>query len=482
MMVARFKKIDKSSLWAALLVSIWFLVNLYLASQRSISCDEWPKFDYMGLGLKRALYMHLSELAPYAPGEIFLGAASKNLFGWFLPNEIWTRLPALGFGAATLALGFGLRLRFLVLPLLFSVTLTSFVTQFQPYAAMVFGGALAFAITHDENPEQPLLLGRLAWFNLFFGHIYGICFVALAQAFRRKWLEVAAGACGVVAILAVHFHLRRTFAPMHAEFPPAVEIIRQTGGTLTNPHKAAYLFLPLLAAGLVFLGGRRPTKLFSVAALLAATILAPMLASKAGDYMFLPRQIVGGVVPVLAVAALGFEWLLALVARKWGAAARQALLVTGWCLNIAASVLPWVLFVRGVPPFVDQPLHRLKALTREIVDSGATHVLWTETGTGSSGVWYFNSILGKASHLPAQNYRSHDLALQKDCWSRAGKPDFCVHLLTDLAFLYNAEHALGGSARVHELITSGDPVKFDAVVHSLDEFRNAGKVVVLRTW
>ncbi len=472
------RKMQKSLGWGFLLVGAWFFVNLYLASQRSLSCDEWPKFDYMSLSLKNALHMQLSELAPYAPGEIFIGAACKYLFGGTLSNEIWARLPALLFGAGTVALGLSLRLRFMILPLLFSVSLTSFVTQFQPYGAMMFGGALAFKLLYDEKSRNPVL-SRLAWFNLLFGHIYGICFVALAQFFRRKWLGVAAAVGVVVAILVLHFYIRRPFGPLQAEFTPLAEIIRQTGGTLTNPHKAAYLYLPLALAGLVFLGRRDPRKFFWVLALLAATILAPMLASKASGYMFLPRQIVGGLVAVLATAALGFDGLLALIRRR---SVRRAALVLGWSLNVAASVLPWAAYVHGEAPFVDQPLHRLKSLTREIADSGANQVLWTETGTAGSGAWYFDSIFGKEQRLPQQKYRSHGLALQRDCWRRAGRPDFCVHLLTDAAFLYDGESLLNTSADVRALLTSGDPVVFDAVVHSLQSFDTGGKPRALRTW
>lgn len=453
----------------------WTAVHLYLSHQRGAWVDEWWRFRQMNFGLFAALKDLFIEISPFGPGEILLGKLAQLILSPFSIPELWGRIPSLIFGALTVWLALTSGQRFLILPTLFSVSLTTFSTQFRPYAALIFGGALAFRMIWDNRP-----LSRfekiLAWFNAFFGHVYGMCFVAFASFLRRWWIHVVGTAVYIVLIFIARELVGATTSrgASAADFAPFFTTVKQILGTLTNPHKASYVVAPLAAYGLFRACQRDKSALWKAAVFFGMTIVGPIVATVIAKYYFLPRQVVGALFGVLWLAAIGLEDIAERLRRA------RLPVALAWVLNIAVSVGPWAAFVAGVPPFVDQPLHKFRQIAERSVAMGAKNVLWTDPGTSQSADIYFERVLGKPI-VTAQSQTIAGVQTAKSCW----KQGLCIYFMNDVAATWDKSRLIAPDSPMLKILSSSD-IKFDVLVYSADyppsSFPLKTDALVMRIW
>jgi hypothetical protein len=451
------------------LLGAWFVVHAFLSNQRGFWVDEWFRHAQMQMGLLRALKDLFSEISPFGPGEILLGYTNKFLFSSFVSEELWMRLHSVTFGLLTFWLSVRSKEKYFVFLSFFSVALTAMATQFRPYSALVYGGALAFYLIRKREPLDKA--DRvLFWFNLFMGHIYGICFAGFALFFRREYLIVAVSVVYVIAIICLNYSMRPPFDYVR-DMPPALEVIKQSIGTLGNPQKFGYFFLVFCALGLWDSIRRNPRQGLQLAALLMLTTAGPVMATYFGRYYFLPRQVVGGSLVFLGLAAMGLR--LASDTLKTKSKSASQILVLSAAVAISGS---WLAFVLGKPPFIDQPLHRFKQIARESKAKGYKNVFWVDSGTSGSAFFYFKSVYSDAVAQPFSKELG-GLRLNVLCVSNNA---VCVYAPTDAAFVWDAPR-LVQEANVRSLI-DGTAFPFDLVVHGLHRFPYPSPTPLLRTW
>lgn len=439
----------------AAVVLAWFALHAYFSAHRSMWVDEWARYDQMKLGLLDALKSLFSEISPFAPGEILLAWLDKQLFSTFLSDDLWMRLHSVYFGALTVWLACRSRLRFLIVPIVFSVALTAFATQFRPYSQLIFGGALAFYLIIKREKLDRIDQG-LTWFGLTFGHIYGICFVGMASVFRRDWFKAVFAVLYVSAILAVHHHFKTPHVGV-LNFPPLIETVKQSLGALGNPHKAAYFFSIFVVIGLATLFKRDRPLALKLSALLAASVLGPILATYAANYYFMPRQVVGGSFIFMGLAAIGLSQ------ARHRFLSKSRVMAVIWVSVAICSIGPWLAYVRGVPPFIDQPMHKFKALAANLIKEGYRNVLWMDSGTAGSARIYFTKAMNAE---PAESIMDQfGFSLLRLCWS---EKSFCVYILRDSDSVWDKDKLLR-SPDFQRLLASGQPTRFDALVHLLPD-------------
>jgi hypothetical protein len=451
------------------LIFTWTAIALVVAYQRSFWCDELIRLGQYKEGLVGGLRSLFREPSPFSPGELVLNWVSGTLFGWLLPEEVWARLPGIAWGAGTLALAASLRIPFLGLLACGSVALLMLSAEMRPYGSLIFGGAAGFALLWAKGkPSRGL--NWAAWLALAGAHIYGVCFVAFAAMLRRQWGKAVAGAVFVVVVLAQY--------KLGLGNPQAfswIDLLKQTLGTLGNPHKATYVLFPLAAAGYAALwrGDRRLA--LETAAYLVVTVLFPIAATVRSGYFFVPRQVAGGVVPYLACVALGLRLALKI--------APKPLVQFVW---VAVAAVPWILsVVLKIPPFPNQPIHRLRETAAGLAGAqpGAyTNILMLDPCNQPSLEYYLKRFMD-AAPLPSERVTRADHELTRTCWrSDARHPrGFCLYSLHDSRFCSVGADEFAPGAKSAALFATDVPERFDAVVHSFPSLEVKG-VRALRTW
>ncbi|MBI3542039.1 MAG: hypothetical protein HY075_02010 [Deltaproteobacteria bacterium] len=421
-------KTDDRALHAAIL-ALWGIVNVWIAHGRSAWMDELARYEEVATPVKAGLKTLLEEASPFVPGELLLGYVARGLFSRVATEEVWGRLPSLLFGGLTLWLALRMRKPVVAAVVFFSAAVTAYSTEFRPYSALLFAGALSFFLLWERKRKLTRFESALTWFTIFFTHLYGICFVGMACFFRRDWAKAAAAALYVVAFLGVYMSYHHGGVgdwTVPAQFPGWGGTIKQTLGNLANPHKASYLIAPLFAVGAwrLWAAGERE-RLGWLALLLAVTIGAPMLAVVVGRYVFYPRQIVGAVFPFLFVAALGLEWL----------AARARLPKLALPAGTAVMAVTWFLTsVLHVPPFVNVAFHTYNRTLQHAVAAGSRNIfIFDIAGTFK---FYLPRRLGREKS--SEMLKAYGMTLLKQCWENGA----CTYSLQDSKFMWGGEDAL----------------------------------------
>jgi len=358
--------------------------------------DEIARYDQMRMPVWDAFKSLFSEPSPFAPGELVLGFISKFLFGSWTSFEFWGRLPVVLWGSATLALAVRQRDPLLVGLLIFSTSLTSFTTQFRPYGALIFGGALAFRMVAIQTP-----LARwerfLVWFSILFGHLYGICFVGLACFLKRRWWPTVTAALYVVGLLiiyrSVHDGSIVVWKDTHTWNFDFREAAQHTLRAVFNPYRTAFLLLPIAAIGFISTWRRNKTCGLHATIILLVMSIGPVIANYLGKYYFTPRQIVSLIFPALVFSSLGIKNLIHFSRRfKF----HKIIKVAISSLVILVMLRAWTLFViNGRPPFADQPLHRHKHIAERLLKENSDLVVLVDPG--GTGYHYFIRALGPPS-------------------------------------------------------------------------------------
>ncbi len=462
----------------------WFLVALFFAYHRSFWGDEFNRLQDLKLGLIPSLQKLFTEPSPFTPGEVILNFIFQIFFSEIFSEEIWARLQGIGWGVATVWLAFTCRLCALPLFVFFSVPLMMLSVEMRPYGSLFFSGALAFKIIWDSEIKFSKPTQSLALFSIFFGHLYGVCFVSLALLFCRHWFKAFLGFVFVAIIL-----LRFPVASQGSNVYVFSEIFKQTLGALGNPHKATYILFPAFLLGGFFLFKENKTRFLKLGLLLFAAVFIPVLVAVKSGYFFVPRQVIGGSFLYLALCSFGFQ--------KLAEQEKFKLKPFVYALCFVVSVVPWVLcMVLKIPPFPNQPMHRFQKVAHEIVDGGYKSALFLDACNQTNFEYYVSqifqkaptireevkigaartSVLGKAPPLAKGLGGAPDDGVRavKACWDEG----FCVHLLLDTSLCSIGSDTFLQNPQLSALLKFES---FDVIVHSFHLFP-AFQKPAFRTW
>lgn len=448
------------------MIVLWTAVAIFIAAGRSFWCDEMVRWAQYRMGLIGALKDLFNEPSPFSPGETILIWISGQLFHSTLPEEVWGRLPSIFWAVCSLSIAVSLsELRFLKWMAFFSVSLLSFGVEMRPYSPLLFSGALGLKLlwpTEQRALSAPLRV--LIWFTLLFTHIYGICFVGLACAIRRYWAGAVFAALYVAAILS-RFHIQKVDVDWYT---PISEIIRQTLGTLGNPHKAMIFFAPLFTLGVFallrrnFKEGLKPLLLFSVA------LFGPIGALIRSHYPFLPRQTLGALFPFLGFSAYGLQTLTSWLEFKgpFGPYRKQCSITFAVLVCTLSGAVPWLSsYVLKKPPFVNQPIHKIKEAAHEIRQSNAKAVFSVDPCNESSVILYISRALDMENTPPQVSEEiSNGLPLSKVCWSER----LCLYTIKDSSYCTSSARMYAQGTPVDQLIKTHEP-RFEILLHTMED-------------
>jgi hypothetical protein len=384
---------------------IWIVAASYISWNRSLWQDELMRFDQMQMSLVDALISLLKEPSPFAPGEILTAKLSQILFGSFTPFEFWARFPNVLWGAAALYVAIQFNSAPLTVMVFFSVAMASFSTQFRPYSQLIFAGAMgAYALLNPfsfNTKKSSLVYIILA----LLGHLYGICFMGLAMVLRRRWFM------GLGLILTafswVYFYTlfhQSSLKVWQGEFKPYDWrlIYLMSLETLTDPYAARRIIAPAALLGIVIGYKKYKIHFFKFLFFSGFVVLSPLAANYFGNYWYVPRQIVAGVVPVLILAGLGYGYLIDRATHFLPrfASAIRVLALMALALAVARS---WAMYVYvGRPSFAEQPLHKHKQNVQNVAHKKYERVLMLDPG--GTGYFYFNSLFGPAQSQETIKY------------------------------------------------------------------------------
>jgi hypothetical protein len=279
----------------------------------------------------------------------------------------------------------------------------------------------------------------------------------MACFFRRDWLKVIAATLYVAFIVGLN-HFMKLPGDHGTHIPGFPQIVYEIMGTLGNPKKGWVLLLLFFLLGFPLL--KRKLRVQTLL-LLSAAILGPLLSIHFGKYFFLPRQIVGGAFAFLAVAAVG--------AQK--------------CVNrfklflipVAASlIVPWIFFLMGKGPFVDQPMHKYRQIAHQVKQHGYRNVLWLDPGIITSVHFYFDQEFS-ANAKTDRNEIQQGLAVNRICYNDGS---VCVTIPTSDDFVWNKKSAVESG----EFLNFLGQGKFDFVVQSGHGMESSVNVPVVNTW
>jgi hypothetical protein len=453
----------------AVVLFAWLALHMYLSDQRGFWVDEWFRYRQMNMGFFTALKDLFSEISPFAPGELVLAYLNKALFSHFFSEELWMRLHSVYFGVLTLWVALRSKERFLAPLVFFSVALTALSTQFRPYSALIFGGALSFYLIRKKEPLDAVDQ-FFCWFNLFFGHIYGICFASFAFFFRRDFVKVAVSVAYLAVVMAIHYSMRTPFHFVR-DIPPAIDVVKQTLGTIGNPQKAAYFFLIFCVMGLAHLFKKNRKQSYLLGTLLFLSTVGPVIATYLGKYYFLPRQVAGGTFIFLGLTAIGLQVSCEYLKKRLSQLASHALTATA----VAVILASWMAFLMGTPPFIDQPLHRFEQIATAAKERRYKNVLWLDSGTMNSAQFYFRSVYSDPTAEGSEQLLG-GLKTQKLCVAKTT----CVYIMTENAFVWDSLK-MAQTPEVKRLI-EGKVVPFDIIVHSFYKFPLETSTPTLRIW
>ena len=487
----------------------WGAAGLVISIHRSLWGDEWNHVQDLKQGLVWAALELLKKPSPFAPGEAVLNGVAKFLLAPLgIPTEVWARVQGLGWALATLYAAFFIFYKapprpgpwsqaprsFMPLLVAFSAALISLATEMRPYASLFFSGALSFMILCGPPKEPHTRFEKLSfWAMLFFGHLYGLCFVTFACFLKRQFKDWP-------RYLAVGFYLLFIFSQIHIKppttqatwsIPPLEDVLRQIFGTLGNPHKASYAMLPLALMGFVRLAKQDRKLSLNLLVMTLVMVGGPLIATIAGHYFFVPRQVVGGSFIFLFFVDQGLIHILDFAAYQ-SATAPRAFSLMVMAAVFCMTVLPWSLStILAIPPFPNQPFHRFREIAHSVIKRGSHGVLSLDVCNLGPIEDYFTIAMGSES-VKKDYPMVGQMKLYRSCWVDG----FCFQSLLDMKYCYSsaADFSAGGPGA--NLIRDGlQKGLFDTLIHSWVDMpglltikKNSGEalgpldVVVLRDW
>jgi len=334
----------------------------------------------------------------------------------------------IGWAMGTLAIAFALKrrspaFRFLPLFVAFSASLISYATEMRPYASLFYSGAICLLIIWDRG-----LKGKAAhfgaWMAILFGHIYGICFLlfsllatgkSLRSRLRSEWPKLLTGFF-IVGFTLAQPKLNFT-SQLPGEYPSFFSLIRQIIGSVSNPHKAGYIFAPLALFGFVRVAQKLRGFAVQVTILLFLTIIGPIVAILIGKYFFVPRQIVAGSVPFLALASIGLYTIG--YEKKW---LPQKLC---WLIAIVISSVPWTLTtLLHVPPFPNQPFHKFRQIAHEAIQKNWKTIIVLDDCNSNVMRDYLSREMGSVP-VSSELFNEGSERFKRECWATK----VCIYFL-----------------------------------------------------
>jgi hypothetical protein len=456
---------------AKVVSTLWGILHLAFAANRSMWQDEYMRYQQMHMGLKDSFISLFQEPSPFAAGELILDHIARIILSSFTSFELWGRFPSVLFGALTVYLA-ALHRRWVLVALLgLSVSLTSFSTQSRPYASLIFCGAIAFRMMADTTP---LSRGErwLAWFGVLFGHIYGICYVGLGALWTRQWRLLVGSIIAVVCTMGLYmtFHSGHVTGWLGGEitlldFPAWFQ-----WGCITlynNRIIAKALFLPFLL-GLGVILWLHPLKNgLGVTLFFLCALGGPQLANIFGNYSFVPRQMVGGLFAALYIPA-------AAAAAPFPHKYRIGILLLLFSPALLLGANAWRQYVmHGKPPVAEQPLHKYKQRVAESLEAGDHNVLLLDPG--GMGYHYFQRALGPDA---VTIVKAGPYEVIKRCWPRRS---YCVYHFDVSDFAWKDLNELALSPAFMKFVNGTMPA-FDRIIANAYSLTLPTKVAVQRTW
>lgn len=350
----------------ALKVSLicWMIFSIFLALNRSLWDDEIFRLRQSYLPLIEGIQSLWAEPSPFTPGEIVLNWIARIIFSEFFPVEFWTRIPGIVFGVATIWVGHSIgkvepRAKYLWFFLALSISLAMLSVQMRPYGSLIFCGAVATRI---------LINGKLAnsrFFTLsaiFFGHIYGVCYICAALFFRKSFFLLFVGIFFVILSL-----MMVDIAPIQDSFaaPSWKDILSTILFVLGNPKFSSYSFIFLFITG-IYCNLANKTNYGIIWVLLFST-LGPVLVILATGYVFAARQFAGGIVPFLFFCSFGLVKIEEILNARFK---NKISILFFLAITLSStSIYPWIatFVLNHQRPLVDQPIHRFKEIGRYIL-------------------------------------------------------------------------------------------------------------------
>lgn len=450
---------------AAIAITVaWTALHLYLSWNRSIWQDEVMRLQQMQMGFAEAMHSLFLEPSPFAPGEIVLGFLCKALFGAWTPFELWGRLPSVLWGTLTLLCAASLGSTLLTALLALSVAVTTMGTQFRPYAALIFSGALAFHLVWDR---RSLSRGQsvFVWFSLIFSHLYGICFIGAASLLRWEWGRAV---FSVLYIAALYWAFKAAHHGQVLQWGPTAwtfdtrEFTQHTLRMLGNPYTISFLLLPLAIWGVVTAFRQNRWGTVWGVTLLVCGVGGPLLADILGSYGYIPRQAVGAVFPYLFFVAWGAMNLPQKI-RVPAAALLLALMFRSW----------WLYTSDGRPPIGEQPLHKHKHLVEMAQREKFKNVALLDPG--GTGFLYFEQAYGPQFKREYLNIGQR--VFIQVCWESG----FCLYQFNEPEFAWKDINELGQDPAVMAFLNGAAP-RFDAVFATVYKFTLPLTAPLYRTW
>ncbi|MGE4233394.1 MAG: hypothetical protein AB7F43_08710 [Bacteriovoracia bacterium] len=425
--------------------------------------------------------MLFKEPSPFAPGEILLQWTCSKLF-YFLPPEVWGRLPGILWALLTIKLSYDLAqierfsrkpLRFLPVLVGTSVLFMNLAVEMRPYASLFFGGAVFFTLVFEP---RILLTNRknysLVWFSLLFGHVYGVCFVTLGCLIRKRLLGFVIGSCFVAWILS-HYQTSYSHTSLALTISTAFILlrnhIREIAAALTNNYSFSIILAPLGVLGFFFLVfGKSPSlprkKIFSHTLFLfvlyfSTTVLLPIIATAKAQYFFVPRQIVGGTFGFLVLVSFGVDFLFTKLHGKKSKTAHFGDLLFKMLLFTPLLCAYAFKIDRTFP---NQPHHRFKEIAQLVKDNNK--ILLTDSCNEGPMVYYL-SVAHKNQSINLQNssatsrkqFDKFGLRIVEHCWYKK-----CLWVVHEQTYCSASGEQISSDQRFKNLILHE---KFDWVVY-----------------
>jgi hypothetical protein len=442
-----------------IILGLWTTIATILAYRRSMWGDEWVRFTALQDGIISAVKAILNEPSPFIPGEAVLNGLFKIILVPFkVPKEIWARAQEIGWGVATLSIALDLsnkdrRERYLPWFIAFSVALISLSTQMRPYASLFCSGAIATKIFIDGGIKgRPLSF--LTFLFMLTGHLYGICFIILSLfltgQIKKEILKVLTGLF-MVGVVLFNVKILKGQGGVYSHYN-FIQVMRETLGTLSNPHKAIVIFFPLFIWGFYKLNRENKILSLKFVLLFIAAVIGPILATIFAKYFFVSRQIVGGAFPFLFLASAGLS--------EFSKQLKYQSISFAVCILI--SVVPWTLSVLlKIPPFVDQPMHRYREVGEGLVRDHRKNILDVDTCNVGPLKDYIENLTSE-KFLAYSQFTEQGYALEKSCLPSG----LCITRPTDWIYCSVGPWAYKAGGVGFNLVSQ---TQYDTIVHSLIE-------------
>lgn len=454
------------------LIFLWTVGHLYLSGHRSMWQDELTRYGQMQMPLLAALKSLFQEPSPFTPGEIILGFLSKGLFGSFSEFEFWGRVPSVLWGTATLLLAYRMQRFILFLLLFFSVSLTSFCTQFRPYAALIFDGALAVYIL-DATVRYSWKEKLIFALSVVFGHLYGIVFIGFAFFLRRKFLATLLCVLYLALVTACFYIAHQnslivwTVKPNTIDFRSYLGWLSKTFGSPYGELKLVLFVLPII--GFLFSCTKNLSRTLQHGLLFFVTLALPFLANLIGNYAFVPRQVVGALFSFYYFVDLGISCAVEPApARPTPQTYFRKAIHYGrpvlWALILLFWAGAWKGYVfEGKPPFAEQPLHKYFDVAKQTLLEKDRNVLLIDPG--GMGYHYFLRTYGEKIEVHKEQHAGHEWVVR--CWP---EKNFCLYHFDESEYAWKDLNEIAELKEFRDFALGQNP-SFQRIIYNSFEFR-----------